>query len=86
MGEKYTLHHIYSELAIALRLIDEQQGKIMQLELDIESKFIRPVPIVREIIKAARDRGARVSFPVRYIFACGIPSRAVSASVFLARE
>jgi FMN phosphatase YigB (HAD superfamily) len=62
IGEKHTLWHIYSELATALYLNDEQQRKIMQLELDLESKFLRPVPIAGEMIKAARDRGDRVAF------------------------
>jgi FMN phosphatase YigB (HAD superfamily) len=62
IGERYTLHHIYTEIAIALQLTDEQQRKIMQLELDLESKFIRPIPIAKELIKAIRDRGDRVVF------------------------
>jgi FMN phosphatase YigB (HAD superfamily) len=62
ISEKNTLQHIYSELAIALHLSDEQQKKIMQLELDLESKFLRPIPIARETIKAARERGNRIAF------------------------
>ncbi len=62
IGERYTLHHIYAEIAIVLQLTDEQQKKIMQLELDLESKFIRPIPIARELIKAMRDRGDLVVF------------------------
>jgi predicted HAD superfamily hydrolase len=62
IGEKHTLRHIYCELATALRLSDEQQRQIMQLELDLEAKFLRPIPISRKTIKAARDRGERVAF------------------------
>jgi FMN phosphatase YigB (HAD superfamily) len=62
IGEKCTLHHIYAEMAIALRLTDEQQEKIMQLELELESEFMRPVPIARKIIKSVRERHDRVAF------------------------
>jgi predicted HAD superfamily hydrolase len=62
IGTKHLLQHVYSELAIVLHLSDKQQRKIMQLELDLESKFLRPIPIAREMIEAARDRGDRLAF------------------------
>jgi FMN phosphatase YigB (HAD superfamily) len=62
IGEKYTLHHIYTELAISLLITAERQEKIMQLELELESKFLHPIPITREIIETTRNRGDRVAF------------------------
>jgi FMN phosphatase YigB (HAD superfamily) len=62
IGEKYNLHHIYTELAITLGLKDDQWEKILQQELDLESKLMRPIPIARSYIKAARDRSDRVVF------------------------
>jgi FMN phosphatase YigB (HAD superfamily) len=62
IGEQCTLRHIYTELAIELRLTDEQQEKIMQLELDLESTFIRPVSIAREMINSVRNSGDRIVF------------------------
>jgi FMN phosphatase YigB (HAD superfamily) len=61
-GEKFTLDCIYIELAIALRLSDIQQKKIMHLELALESELLRPISIAREWIKTARDRGDRIFF------------------------
>jgi FMN phosphatase YigB (HAD superfamily) len=62
IGEACTLQHIYTEIAIALRLTDEQQERIMQLELELESELIRPVPIARKIIKSVRERQDRIAF------------------------
>jgi FMN phosphatase YigB (HAD superfamily) len=62
IGEKYSLHSIYSELATALQLTPKHLEKIMQLELDLESKLLCPVPVAREIIKTARDNGDLVAF------------------------
>jgi FMN phosphatase YigB (HAD superfamily) len=62
IGIKHQLQHVYSELAIALHLSEEQHRTIMQLELELESKFFRPIPIARKTIKAARDRGDRIAF------------------------
>jgi predicted HAD superfamily hydrolase len=62
IGIKHHLQHVYSELAISLNLSDDQQRNIMQLELELESKFLRPIPIARKTIKAARDRGDRIAF------------------------
>jgi FMN phosphatase YigB (HAD superfamily) len=62
IGAKYTLDNIYTEMAVALRLTDEQQEKIMQLELELESKLICPIPTIKESIQTARERGARVIF------------------------
>ncbi len=62
VGEKYSLHQIYTELAIALRLTDEQREKIMHTECVLESQLIRPIPIARDIIQAARKQGKRVVF------------------------
>lgn len=62
IGAKYTLDNIYIEMAVALRITDEQQEKIMQLELELESKLICPIPTIKESIQTARERGARVIF------------------------
>lgn len=62
VGEKYSLQQIYTELAIALRLTNEQREKIMHLECALESQLIRPIPIARGIIQAARNEGKRVVF------------------------
>jgi FMN phosphatase YigB (HAD superfamily) len=62
MGKHYTLHHIYIELAISLGLNDNQREKILQQELDLESKLMRPIPTGKIQLQAARDRGDRVAF------------------------
>jgi FMN phosphatase YigB (HAD superfamily) len=62
IGEIYTLANIYTELAIALQLTDEQCEKIMHLELELESELIRPVPIAIKCIQAAHDQGDYVVF------------------------
>lgn len=62
VGEKYSLHQIYTELAIALRLTDEQREKIMHTECVLESQLIRPIPIARDLIQTARKQGKRVVF------------------------
>ena len=62
VGEKCSLEQIYIELAIALRLTDEQREKMMHLECVLESKLIRPILIAKDLIQAARDQGKRVVF------------------------
>ncbi|GAB1539383.1 hypothetical protein NUACC21_20490 [Scytonema sp. NUACC21] len=62
VGEKCSLYQIYIELAIALRLTDEQRDKMMHLECVLESELIRPVPMAKKLIQAARDQGKRVVF------------------------
>lgn len=62
VGEKYSLHQIYTEVAIALRLTDEQREKIMHSECALESQVIRPIPIARDLIQTARKQGKRVVF------------------------
>ncbi|MUG96401.1 hypothetical protein F7734_30270 [Scytonema sp. UIC 10036] len=62
VGERCSLYQIYIELAAALRLSDEQREKIMHLECVLESQLIRPVPIARDLIQAARAQGKRVVF------------------------
>jgi FMN phosphatase YigB (HAD superfamily) len=62
VGEKYSLHQIYTEVAIALRLTDEQREKIMHIECALESELIRPIPIARDLIQTARKQGKRVIF------------------------
>ncbi|MBP5976708.1 hypothetical protein HW132_29250 [Brasilonema sp. CT11] len=62
IGEKYSLHQIYTEVAIALRLTDEQREKIMHIECALESELIRPIPIARDLIQAARKQNKRVVF------------------------
>jgi FMN phosphatase YigB (HAD superfamily) len=62
MGKHYMLHHIYIELAIALRLNDDRREKILQQELDLESKLMRPIPIGKSHVQTARERGNRIVF------------------------
>jgi FMN phosphatase YigB (HAD superfamily) len=62
IGERYTLHHIYVELAVALQLNDEKQMEVMRRELELESELIRAVQISRKNIQSARDRGDHVVF------------------------
>jgi predicted HAD superfamily hydrolase len=62
MGKRYTLYHIYIELAIALGLNDDRQEKILQQELDLESKLMCPIPTGKSHLQAARERGERVVF------------------------
>ncbi|WP_169155574.1 HAD family hydrolase [Brasilonema bromeliae] len=62
VGEKYSLHQIYTEVAIALRLTDEQREKIMHIECALESELIRPIPIARDLIQTARKQNKRVVF------------------------
>ncbi|KAB8334853.1 hypothetical protein SD80_000200 [Scytonema tolypothrichoides VB-61278] len=62
IGEKYSLQQIYTEVAIALRLNDEQREKIMHIECALESELIRPIPIARDLIQTARNQGKRVIF------------------------
>ncbi len=62
VGEKCSLEKIYIELAIALRLTDEQREKVMHLECVLESKLMRPIAIAKDLIQAARDQGKRVVF------------------------
>jgi FMN phosphatase YigB (HAD superfamily) len=62
IGEIYTLANIYTELGIALQLTDERCKKIMHLELELESKLIRPVPTAIKYIQAAHEKGDHVVY------------------------
>jgi predicted HAD superfamily hydrolase len=62
IGEKYALHHIYIELATALGLNDDPREKILRLELELESKLMRPIPVASSYLQAARERGDRIVF------------------------
>jgi FMN phosphatase YigB (HAD superfamily) len=62
IGEKYALHHIYKELAVALCLTDKQSQKILNLELELEAKLIRPIQIAKQYVFSARNQGDRIFF------------------------
>ncbi|NEU75590.1 hypothetical protein PI95_024285 [Hassallia byssoidea VB512170] len=62
IDSKVNLHQIYAELANALGLNEKQRDELMNLELELEAKLIRPVPLAKELVQAARDRHQRIIF------------------------
>jgi FMN phosphatase YigB (HAD superfamily) len=62
IGEELTLRHIYTELGTALKLTETQCNQIMELECALQTELIRPVPLAKDYVQAARDQGQRVVF------------------------
>ena len=62
IDSKVNIHQIYAELGNALGLTETQRNQLINLELELEAKLIRPVPQARELVQAARDRHQRIVF------------------------
>jgi FMN phosphatase YigB (HAD superfamily) len=62
IDSKVTLREIYTELGAALRLTKAQCQPLIERELALETKVIRPVPGAIAQVQTARARGQRVVF------------------------
>ncbi|PSP24615.1 MAG: hypothetical protein BRC55_06635 [Cyanobacteria bacterium SW_8_48_13] len=62
VGANYSLRQIYTELATALRLSEQQRDKLINLECALEAELLRSVPGAKERVQTERKQGKRVVF------------------------
>ncbi len=57
-----TLQQIYDEFADALMIDKSRSSELIEKEWEFESKLIRPIPQAIELVKTARESGAKIVF------------------------